>query len=60
MYLVLSYISHLCLDRVERLKDARSEAQNEIDQIKSSKEQEFGQFVQKVCLEEMSLNLPIM
>lgn len=34
-------------DRVQRLKDAKAEAQKEIDQIKSAKEKEFQAFMQQ-------------
>lgn len=37
-------------DRTKRVKDARSEAQKEIDEYKSSKDKEFKQFEDKVGL----------
>ena len=41
-------------DRVQRLKDARSEAEKEIEEYKKSKEQEFKAFEQSVRLSPLS------
>ena len=47
-----SHMSHRGLtgfvDRVQRLKDARSEAQKEIDEYRKSKEDEFNAFQSSV------------
>jgi V-type H+-transporting ATPase subunit G len=40
----------LSTDRTKRVKDARSEAQKEIDEYKSSKDKEFKSFEEKVRL----------
>jgi hypothetical protein len=42
-------------DRVQRLKDARTEAAKEIEEYKKSKEAEFKAFEQSVCLAPLSL-----
>lgn len=36
-------------DRVQKLKDARTEAEKEIEQYKKAKEQEFKSFESSVC-----------
>lgn len=38
----------LFLDRVQKLKDARTQAEKEIDEYKQTKETEFKQFEQSV------------
>lgn len=38
------------LDRVQRLKDARSEAAKEIEELKAQKNAEYQDFVAQVCL----------
>jgi len=47
------FISHLT-DRVKRLKDARTEADGEIEAYRKAKEQEFSAFQSSVC----SLQIP--
>lgn len=38
-----------CPDRIQKLKDARSEAAKEIEEYKASKEAEFKKFEDQVC-----------
>ena len=45
--------SHLLIDRVQKLKDARSEAEKEIEDYKALKEKEFKAFEQSVCIYEL-------
>jgi len=50
-YSSLFYIPHPSLstsDRTQKLKDARSEASKEIEQLKSNKEKEFNDFQKEV------------
>jgi predicted house-cleaning noncanonical NTP pyrophosphatase (MazG superfamily) len=42
--------SNMTLDRVQRLKDARSEATKEIEALKAHKQAEYAQFEKNVCL----------
>jgi hypothetical protein len=44
------YVLIVFSDRTKRVKDARSEAQKEIDEYKSSKDKEFKSFEEKVRL----------
>ena len=39
---------HSCLDRVQRLKEARTEAAHEIEELKASKQEAFKKFEQEV------------
>lgn len=41
-------IDHMVIDRVQRLKDARSEAAKEIEELKAQKNQEYQNFVAQV------------
>lgn len=42
--------SSFFIDRVQKLKDARTEATKEIDAYKQAKDQEFKAFEASVCL----------
>jgi len=44
----VSHVIHL--DRTQRLKDARTEASKEIEEYKHSKDREFSDFENSVCL----------
>lgn len=46
-YLPLIYYT---LDRVQRAKEARSEAAKEIENIKAQKNEEYQNFIAQVCL----------
>lgn len=43
-------------DRTKRVKDARSEAQKEIETYRKEKEDEFQKFEKEVCLSEIGSN----
>ena len=43
-----SFIPCCCIDRVQRLKDARSEAAKEIEELKAQKNTEYQDFVAQV------------
>jgi hypothetical protein len=47
-YSFLIVHSHHSLDRTKRVKDARSEAQKEIDEYRAQKETEFKTFEKEV------------
>lgn len=47
-YRPTSLASLLCLDRVQRLKEARTEAAHEIEELKASKQEAFKKFEQEV------------
>lgn len=49
-YRISTVSSKYSVDRVQKLKDAKAEAQKEIEMLKAQKEKEFLQFVQKVCV----------
>jgi hypothetical protein len=38
-----------CEDRTKRVKDAKAEAQKEIDEYRSKKEEEYKKFESEVC-----------
>lgn len=61
IYLILSNLQSLItmVDRIQRLKDARTEATKEIDALKLSKNQEFLEYEKKVCLLGLILVLKI-
>jgi hypothetical protein len=44
-------------DRTKRVKDARTEAQKEIEEYRKQKEEEFKKFEAEVCSGGMSLRL---
>jgi hypothetical protein len=46
---IYSRTSTHCTDRTKRVKDAKAEAQKEIDEYRSKKEEEYKKFESEVC-----------